>query len=81
MAGSDSDEVGNQYCCSIPFEKAIDPFGDCLIAYEMNGEVATFAPFLPTHTYSSPSLGCMASLYEQSFPVTREPATANFWSE
>jgi len=34
----DHDEVGNQYCCSFPFDKAIDPFGDVILAYEMNGE-------------------------------------------
>lgn len=34
----DADEVGNQYCCSFPFDKALDPFGDVIVAYEMNGE-------------------------------------------
>jgi len=34
----DQDEVGNQYCCSFPFDKAVDPFGDVILAYEMNGE-------------------------------------------
>jgi len=38
LLGIDHDEVGNQYCCSFPFEKAIDPFGDCIVAWEMNGE-------------------------------------------
>lgn len=38
LLGSDHDEVGNQYCCSFPFDKAIDPFGDVILAYEMNGE-------------------------------------------
>jgi len=33
----DQDEVGNQYSCSFPFDKAIDPFGDVIVAYEMNG--------------------------------------------
>ena len=37
LVGYDHDEVGNQYCCSFPFDKAIDPFGDALVAYEMNG--------------------------------------------
>ena len=31
-------QVGNQYCCSFPFDKAIDPFGDCLVAFKMNGQ-------------------------------------------
>merc|ERR1712156_464591 len=38
LLGMDQDEVGNQYCCSFPFDKAIDPFGDVILAYEMNGE-------------------------------------------
>jgi sulfite oxidase len=38
LLASDQDEVGNQYCCSFPFDKAIDPFGDVILAYEMNGE-------------------------------------------
>jgi len=38
LLGMDMDEVGNQYCCSFPFDKAIDPYGDVILAYEMNGE-------------------------------------------
>jgi len=38
LLGYDHDEVGNQYCCSFPFDKAIDPFGDVILAYEMNGQ-------------------------------------------
>ena len=30
--------MGNQYCCSFPFDKAIDPTGDVILALEMNGE-------------------------------------------
>lgn len=37
LMGSDHDEVGNHYCCSVPVEKCIDPFGDVIVAYEMNG--------------------------------------------
>ena len=38
LLGYDQDEIGNQYCCSFPFDKAIDPYGDVILAYEMNGE-------------------------------------------
>lgn len=38
LLGYDCDEIGNQYCCSFPFDKAIDPFGDVIVAFEMNGE-------------------------------------------
>ena len=38
LLGYDMDEVGNQYCCSFPFDKAVDPYGDVILAYQMNGE-------------------------------------------
>lgn len=38
LLGYDQDEIGNQYCCSFPFDKAVDPYGDVILAYEMNGE-------------------------------------------
>ena len=46
LTGYDIDEVGNQYCCSFSFEKAIDPFGDVILAYEMNGK-----PIPRSHCY------------------------------
>ena len=36
--GYDQDETGMTYGGSIPMDKAVDALGDCLIAYEMNGE-------------------------------------------
>lgn len=38
LMGYDHDEVGNPFCTAFPFEKAIDPYGDVILAYEMNGE-------------------------------------------
>ena len=38
LLGYDHDECGNQYCCSFPFDKAIDPYGDVIVAFQMNGE-------------------------------------------
>ena len=35
--GLDSDISGDCYGASIPVEKAVSPFGDVLLAYEMNG--------------------------------------------
>ena len=34
LRGYDHDEVGNHYCCSFPFDKAVDPFGDVILAYQ-----------------------------------------------
>lgn len=49
----DTDECGNQYCCSFPFEKAVDPYGDVIVAYQMNGQVRFMSLpyyfFPPTH--------------------------------
>ncbi|XP_077184941.1 sulfite oxidase, mitochondrial [Paroedura picta] len=36
--GLDTDPSGTVYGASIPFKKAMDPEGDVLLAYEMNGE-------------------------------------------
>lgn len=36
--GYDTDETGLCYGGSIPIDKAVDPLGDCLIAFEMNGK-------------------------------------------
>ena len=33
LLGYDHDECGNQYCCSFPFDKAIDPYGDVIVAF------------------------------------------------
>jgi len=42
FVGSDTDPLtGDRYAASIPIQKAINPMGDCLIAYEMNGEPLT----------------------------------------
>jgi len=36
--GLDTDPSMNPYGASIPIEKAMDPKGDVLLAFEMNGE-------------------------------------------
>ena len=36
--GVDADVTGARYGASIPVAKALDPRGDVLLAYEMNGE-------------------------------------------
>jgi len=39
-------ETGVTYGGSIPIDKAVDPWGDCLVAYELNDE-----PLPPDHGY------------------------------
>jgi len=38
--GADTDETGVPYAGVIPVDKVIDPHGDTILAYEMNGEVS-----------------------------------------
>ena len=38
--GLDSDVSGTCYGASIPVRKAVDPYGDVIVAYEMNGRCA-----------------------------------------
>jgi len=42
--GYDQTETGITYGVSVPIDKVLDPFGSCLVAYEMNGE-----PLPPDH--------------------------------
>ena len=34
----DTDETGFCYGSSVPMDQLVDPLGDCIFAYEMNGE-------------------------------------------
>eukprot|EP00755_Sulcionema_specki_P034122 Sspe_Gene.102289::Locus_77270_Transcript_2_3_Confidence_0.429_Length_2013::g.102289::m.102289/K00387/SUOX; sulfite oxidase len=47
----DCTETGNEYGVSIPIEKAVDPRGDVMLVWEMNGE-----PLPPDHGYPVRSL-------------------------
>ena len=64
LLGYDQDEIGNQYCCSFPFDKAIDPFGDVILAYEMNGEP------IPRYNVVQLSILSIIHLDLNSFPKT-----------
>jgi len=46
LTGHDTDETGSSFGVTIPLEKAIDPFGDVILAQTMNGEILT-----PDHGY------------------------------
>jgi sulfite oxidase len=94
-----ADEVGNHYCCSVPFEKAgaanhsvvmiwflrssdfhlsyrsqvVDPFGDCLIAYEMNGQPIPRPHGFPVRAIIPGHAGARNCKYLQQVTVTAEP--------
>jgi hypothetical protein len=73
LMGADHDEVGNHYCCSFPFEKAVDPFGDCLIAYEMNGQPIPRPHGFPVRAIVPGHAGARHCKYLQQITVTPEP--------
>lgn len=73
LVGHDSDEVGNQYCCSFPFEKAVDPFGDVLIAYEMNGQPIPKSHGYPVRCIVPGMAGARNCKFLESVAVTRNP--------
>ena len=81
LLGYDHDEVGNQYCCSFPFDKAIDPFGDVVLAYEMNGQPIprlNASKFDSLKLYSEMS-GPMGFLSVQLCLVMPGQDFVNFW--
>jgi len=56
--GSDEDETGVPYAGVIPIEKVIDPFGDVILAYEMNGEVLPRDHGFPVRCLAPGHAGC-----------------------
>merc|ERR1719189_3091774 len=69
----DQDEVGNQYCCSFPFDKAIDPYGDVLVAYEMNGEPIPKAYGYPVRCIVPGHAGARNCKYLAQIQITDKP--------
>jgi sulfite oxidase len=69
----DQDEVGNQYCCSFPFDKAIDPYGDVILAYEMNGEPIPRGHGYPVRCIVPGHAGARNCKYLQEVQVTDTP--------
>jgi len=73
LVGYDHDEVGNQYCCSFPFDKAIDPFGDCLVALQMNGQDIPRGHGYPVRCIVPGHAGARNCKYLQQIQVTDTP--------
>ena len=78
LLGYNQDEVGNQYCCSFPLDKAIDPFRDVIVAYEINGE-----PIPRSHRFPVKAIipGKKISPYSLSYYLLKdmlEPEIASF---
>lgn len=77
LTGYDMDEVGNQYCCSFSFEKAIDPFGDVIVAYEMNGEPIPRSHGFPVRCIVPGLAGARNCKYLERVEVTNTPCCEN----
>ena len=77
LLGYDHDEGGNQYCCSFPFDKAIDPFGDVIVAYEMNGEDIPRPYGYPVRCIVPGHAGARNCKFLEKVTVTDKPCLGN----
>jgi len=77
LLGYDHDEVGNQYCCSFPFDKGVDPFGDVILAYEMNGEDIPRSHGYPVRCIVPGHAGARNCKFLQQVTVTDTPCVGH----
>lgn len=77
LLGYDHDECGNQYCCSFPFDKAIDPYGDVIVAFQMNGEDIPRPYGYPVRCIVPGNAGARNCKYLERVNVTNEPCKGN----
>jgi len=73
LVGYDHDEVGNQYCCSFPFDKAIDPMGDVILATHMNGQPIPRQHGYPVRAIIPGHAGARNCKFLESVTVTDTP--------
>jgi len=82
LTGYDIDEVGNQYCCSFPFEKAIDPYGDVIVAYEMNGQPIPRSHGFPVRAIVPGNAGARNCKFLERITITTVPcADSSNWKQ
>ena len=77
LLGYDHDECGNQYCCSFPFDKAIDPYGDVIVAFQMNGEDIPRPYGYPVRCIVPGNAGARNCKYLERVNVTDTPCKGN----
>lgn len=77
LLGYDQDEVGNQYCCSFPFDKGLDPFGDVILAYEMNGQTIPRPYGYPVRCIVPGHAGARNCKYLQEVQITAAPCNGH----
>jgi DMSO/TMAO reductase YedYZ molybdopterin-dependent catalytic subunit len=72
--GMDVDETGTPYGGVIPVEKALDPFGDAILAYEMNGETLPRDHGYPLRLLAPGHAGCRNVKWVGTISVTEKPS-------
>lgn len=82
LKAMDTDECGNQYCCSFPFEKGIDPYGDVILAYNMNGKPIPRSHGFPVRAIVPGHAGARNCKFLERVTVTDDPCLdAGNWKQ
>ena len=68
----DTDETGVPYAGVIPIEKVVDPYGDALLAYEMNGETLPRDHGYPVRLLAPGHAGCRNVKWVRQIVVSAE---------
>lgn len=70
----DTDETGNPYAGVLPIGKVIDPFGDAILAYEMNGETLPRDHGYPLRLLAPGHAGCRNVKWVSTIDVSEAPS-------
>eukprot|EP00397_Hematodinium_sp_SG-2012_P023242 GEMP01024139.1.p1 GENE.GEMP01024139.1~~GEMP01024139.1.p1 ORF type:complete len:579 (+),score=110.67 GEMP01024139.1:123-1859(+) len=74
FVGHDADETGTPYAGVLPAEKVIDPFGDAILAYEMNGETLPRDHGYPLRLLAPGHAGCRNVKWVKQIIVSAMPS-------
>jgi sulfite oxidase len=72
--GEDQDETGTNYAAVVPVSKCIDPFGDTILAYEMNGETLPRDHGYPIRALAPGTGGCRNCKWVKHLSVSAKPS-------
>jgi len=72
--GEDTDETGIPYAGVLPMEKVVDPFGDVILAYEMNGETLPRDHGFPVRCLAPGHAGCRNVKWVGEIIVSAQPS-------